>query len=290
MTRIDTYRLFGFCVAVASGAAMLQGCSDSGSGAGGTAGSTGATTGGTGTTTGGTGTTTGGSTTGGSTTTTGTGGGSKQVTYCMSSYPAPLPVTSAMISDFDGEGGVLVQSIMPGGVWAVDTDGTGTPKELVPNVTSCGTTGNGIHFAGTGHTVWGADVAAAVVAQTQSVDVSSYSGISFVLKPVANTNLIFKVQNPYSQPGCGLCTDQAVGAPPPPVGTECYPGFIKNVSLVANDATPIVVKWTDLMQQGWGYHPPTVVTFDPANLVSIAFAFDKNVDFDVCLDDVKFVQ
>jgi len=283
MTRIDTYRLFGLCVAVASGAAMFEACSDSGSGTGAPPGTTGAGTTGAGTT--GTGTTG----TGG-TTTTGTGGGGKAVTYCMSSYPAPLPVTSALISDFDGEAGVLVQSIMPGGIWTVDTDTTGTPAAMSMTLGACGTNGNGIHFVGMNHTGWGADVAAAVVAQTQSVDVTAYSGISFVMKAAANTNLIFKVQNPYSQPGCGLCTDQAVGAPPPPVGTECYPGFIKNVSLVANDATPIVVKWADLMQQGWGYHPVGVVTFDPGNLVSIAFAFDKNVNFDVCLDDVKFVQ
>src|SRR5439155_9092686 len=122
--------------------------------------------------------------------------------------------------------------------------------------------------------VWGADAAAAIVSQTQPVDVSAYSGMSFVMKSVATNSLIYKVQNPYSQPPCGKCDMAATAVP----GTECYSGYIKIVPLPAGDSTPIVVKWADLGQQSWGYHAPGTAMFDIHNLISVAFAFDKGVD------------
>ena len=61
------------------------------------------------------------------------------------------------------------------------------------------------------------------------------------------------------------------------------------MSLPAGSTTPIVVKWADLTQQTWGYRRPGSATFDPKDLVTIAFAFDRYIDFDVCLDDIKFV-
>src|SRR5258706_2098305 len=84
MNRIETYRVFGLCVALASGAPLLQGCSDSK----------------------------------GNPPPTGTGGGGtgQAVTYCTPPYPAPLPLSSSAISDFDGEGGALVQSLTAGSV------------------------------------------------------------------------------------------------------------------------------------------------------------------------------
>jgi hypothetical protein len=40
----------------------------------------------------------------------------------------------------------------------------------------------------------------------------------------------------------------------------------------------------------WGYRPLGTAMFDPKNLVSISIAFVQGVDFDICLDDLKFVQ
>jgi hypothetical protein len=284
MRTIETYRVFGLCVALASGALALA-CSDNNPGAGG-GGKTGA----------GGGATTGSPTTTSSTTTsttTGAGGGGgggtgKAVTYCTMPYAAPVPITTANCTDFEsddaGTNPLGIHCIMPGGIWAIDTDKTGTPPDKSPPVVAaCGTNGMGVHFAGAGHTGWGADIAAAVVSQAQPVDVSGYSGISFVMKSVAPNTLIFKVQNPYSQPGCGLCTE---GDPI----NDCYSGYAKNpVALPAGSTTPIVVTWADLTQQGYGFRAPGTTTFDPGNLVSIAFAFNTGVDFDVCIDDIKFV-
>ena len=285
MTTIETYRVFGLCAVLASGMVML-GCSDEAAGGGkGGAGGAGTTT------------TTGPSTTGtaGSTSTTGTtgtggtGGGTKKVTYCDASkgtWPdaEPVAITADACSDFDVEGGAEgIRCIMPGGVWAVDVDGAGTTKDMSYKIEACGTTGNGFHFIGSGHSVWGADAAAAIVSQTQPVDVSAYTGLSFVMKSTMPNSLIFKVQNPYSQPPCGKCDDTVTGS-------ECYSGYIKTIQIPANDVTPIVVHWADLAQQGWGYKAPGTAMFDVNNLVSVAFAFDKNIDFDVCIDDIKFVK
>jgi hypothetical protein len=283
MTRIETYRVFGLCVAVATGGAMLQGCSDDNAGTGsplnGTAGaSTSATS-----TTAATGTSSTAGTGAGGAGSTGTGGGSNAVTYCTPAANEPTAITMGLISDFEGEGGTLVQSIMPGGFWDADVDGTGTAKTESIKVEPCGTTGNGLHFKGTGHTVWGADAAAAIIDQTKPANVSMFSGMSFVVKSAAGLSVIFKVQAPYSQPGCGKCIEVAA-----PAGEECYSGYIKTVP-TTTDSTATVVKWTDLTQQTWGYRAPGAASFDPKNLVSIAFAFDKGMDFDVCIDDVKFI-
>jgi hypothetical protein len=290
----ETYRVFGLCAILASGMVTLA-CSDNsaGSGSGGKGGSSGTTS----TTSGSpTSTTGGGSTTSSTTTSTGAGGsgsGGFKVTYCDNAsgmWPdaAPVPVTMDTCTDFDADAGAEgIKCIMPGGVWAVDVDGAGTTKDMSWKIEPCGTTGNGFHFTGAGHSIWGADTAAAIVSQTQPVDVSAYTGMSFVMKSTMPNNLIFKVQNPYSQPPCGKCMDTT----PPTLGAECYSGYVKNpVTLPANSTTPIVVSWSELAQQGWGYKAPGTAAFDPHNLVSVAFAFDKSIDFDVCIDDIKFVK
>ena len=197
---------------------------------------------------------------------------------------APPPIEMPVCSDFDSDSGAEgIHCILPGGVWSVDVDGAGTAKQDSYKIEPCGTTGNGFHFVGKGHSVWGADAAVAIVSQTQPVDVSAYTGMSFVMKSTTPNVLIFKVQNSYSQPPCGKCDDVLIGA-------ECYSGYIKVLSLPANDVAPLVVRWADLAQQSWGYRPPGSAVFDPRDLISVAFAFDKNVDFDVCIDDVKFVR
>jgi hypothetical protein len=221
----------------------------------------------------------------------GTGGGCSGIGYCdPSRWPGPdcVPIATPDCSDFDSDQSPLgIHCVMPGGIWSVDVDGMGTPKQDSYRIEPCGTTGNGFHFYGKGHTLWGAEAAATIVSQTQPVDVSAFTGMSFVVRSTTPNNLIFKLQNSYSQPPCGKC-DELV--PPQVAGTECYSGYIKTIPLAANSTTPIVVAWADLAQQGWGYRPPGSAVFNPYDLISVAFAFDVNVTFDVCIDDVKFVR
>jgi hypothetical protein len=204
-------------------------------------------------------------------------GGGSPVTYCSNPYPPPAAITGSVISDF--ESGLTVQAIQPGGTWEVLSDGRGSTGMTVE---PCGTNGKGLHFTGRGHNLWGAGAGVAIVSTTQPVDASAFRGIQFVMTTASPVQTIFKVQNPYSQPECGKCNDGLVGE-------ECQSGFYKTFS-ITSDATPHTVAWSDLYQQSWGYRPPGSAYFDAGNLVNILFAFDQNTDFDVCIDDVRFVQ
>jgi hypothetical protein len=207
---------------------------------------------------------------------TGSAGRSSSVA-CRTPFPSnPVVPTSDLISDFEGDAALGIKAFVPGGIWGIDRDGTGNAEMMVE---PCGTTGNGLHFKGAGLTRWGADVAAAIVSAAQPVDVSAYCGISFVLLSWRESKgLIFKAQNSYSQPDCGLC-DEFVP------DRDCYSGYTKSIG-----PGPQTIAWGDLVQQTWGYRAPGSAAFDPHDLISIAFAFPQNVDFDICLDDVKFVR
>jgi hypothetical protein len=201
-----------------------------------------------------------------------------------------VPVTSPVISDFDNEAGLGVQAVAgPHGVWAMDVDGTPTGATGSFAVESCDTTGNGLHFKGSGFKMWGADVAAAFVSPTDPVDASKYQGISFVLKSAMPVSVIVKLTNVDSQPstaglgmGCGLCD------PDPTDPKDCYSGFARVISSDAT-GTPQTIKWSDFPKQMWGFHFPGVGTVDPSSLEGISFSVDQSVaSFDVCIDDVKF--
>jgi hypothetical protein len=272
-----SYGAVGLCIALGCATAVLAACGGDDSGP-----ATTRTTGSAGSTTTSTQTTSSGGGSSSTTTNTGTGGSAPGTDYCMPAYPPAQTVSSATISDFEGEAGSAVLSTMPGGVWNADVDGTATAQADVFKFESCGTTGTGLHFKGGGFTKWGADVAAAFVSGTQGIDAGSYTGISFVLKSATPTPVIFKLQNPDSQPSCGKCDDTVLGS-------ECYAGYVKNIS--TNDGTPQTVNFADVGKAGWGYHNMGQFAIDPKNLISIAFAVANTTPmFDICVDDVKFVQ
>jgi hypothetical protein len=170
----------------------------------------------------------------------------------MANYAPPVPVTQALISDFDGEAGLSVVAIMPAGVWGADVDPTGTLQLDSFKVEPCGTTGNGFHFHGAGHTGWGADAAAAIVSQLQPVDVSTYSGISFVLK--STNGLLLPVSSRCKTPTAARMPEVIMDLPAnTDVSDDCYPGTPKPSR---RGDTAQVVMFSDLTQQGWGYRPP----------------------------------
>jgi hypothetical protein len=196
---------------------------------------------------------------------------------CFGPIADPVEVTFPVISKFDGDAGTAVEAVTPGGIWAPDHDGVGA---ISLKVEPCGTGGNGLHFVGRGHTTWGADVAAAFSSLQQPVDASRYSGISFVIRSSASIPVIVKLQNLDSDPVCGRCDDTVLGG-------ECYAGYMKAVTATTS-GIPFSLRWSDFVAPTWGYHWPGQSIVDPKELVSIAFAFDRAVDFDVCIDDVVF--
>ena len=87
------------------------------------------------------------------------GGTCDGVTYCDPSTwsVCPLPVTSAACSDFDSDSNPDgIHCVVRGGLWGVDVDSTGTLKADSSKIEPCGTTGNGFHFVGKGHSCYGA--------------------------------------------------------------------------------------------------------------------------------------
>jgi len=284
MTRIESSRVIGFCVALGCGAGMLA-CGGTSydplpATKTGTGGSTGnATTGGASGSDSTGNTTTGGVSTGSS----GSGqGGSSMVANCTSTVMPATAMMSEMISDFEGEAGVGVQGIMPGGVWAVDKDTTGTADMKLE---ACGTTGTGLHFVGAGHTGWGADVAAAFIGPESPVDASQYTGISFTIKAAKAIPVIVKLQNPDSEPPFCQCGGPADA----PAYMNCYAGYAKTIT-VSTEPVTTTLTWNQVTKATWGYHAPGQTTIDPKNLISLAFAVDKGIDFDLCIDDVKFTK
>jgi hypothetical protein len=210
----------------------------------------------------------------------GSGGVGHGVTYCdpVVGYPDPIATVSPIISDF--ESGPLVQAVQSGSIWGVASDGMGTDSMTIE---PCGINGMGMRFSGKGHTVWGTVVGAALVNPKQPVDVDTYLGLRFSIRSAFDSPMILKIENPYSQPVCGRCDDTVVGA-------ECYSGYFRNLILPSNVTVQEAVPWSEFAQMTWGYKAPGTAMFDPWNLVSITFAFDRGVDFDVCIDDVAFMK
>lgn len=219
----------------------------------------------------------------------GTAGGATSggCALCLNKCSTPIPVTSATISDFDGEAGLAVTSTEPHGPWAMDKDAS--PGGLGSFVAEpCGTTGIGLHFKGSGFLIWGAEVAATFISSTQPIDASEYSGVSFVLKSATPVSVIVILHNPDSQPApaCGNCLETV----PSTLGSECYSGYLKIVSSDTT-GTPQMLRWSDISRASWGYHFPNQFAIDPTQLIDIAFAVDQSVaSFDLCIDDVKFFK
>jgi hypothetical protein len=209
-------------------------------------------------------------------------GGAATVANCTSSGMPAVSMMSEMISDFEGDAGIAIQGIMPGGMWAVDKDTTGTADMTLD---SCGTNGTGLHFVGAGHMGWGADVAAPFIGPDSPVDASQYTGISFTIKGAKATPVLVKLQNPDSEPPFCQCGGPADA----PAYVNCYAGYVKTIN-VSTEATPTTLTWNQVTKASWGYHAPGQTTIDPKNLISLAFAVDKGIDFDLCIDDVKFTK
>jgi hypothetical protein len=284
MTRINSSRFFGFCVVLGCGAAVLA-CGGSGTdtpsgnnaktGSGGSGMTTTTTGGESGSSSTGTGTAGGGNTTGA-----GGAGGAASTGDCTSSGMPAEPMMSAVISDFEGEAGTGIMVGTAAGGWTVDTDMTGmTDMKIEP----CGTTGNGLHFTGTGHTGWGADAAATIIGANTPVDASQYTGLSFTIKGAKATTVLVKMQNPDSSPAFCQCGTTAASQ-----ATNCYAGYAKTIT-APTEAMPITLTWNQITKVSWGYHKPGQSTIDPANVISLAFAVEKG-DFDLCIDDVKFTK
>jgi hypothetical protein len=128
-------------------------------------------------------------------------------------------------------------------------------------------------------------MAATLSGPTTPVDGSTYSGISFKVKPgAANkaTSIIVKLQNADSLPACGMCD------PADMTTKACYAGYAASASISGTGWAPVQIPWASMKAPAWGLHTSTAV--DPKQLFIISIAVDKGTDFDLWIDDVAFYK
>jgi hypothetical protein len=186
------------------------------------------------------------------------------------------------------------------GYWDWSNDGTGmvTPASTATLMTSApGANGTamGLHVTATGHTGWGAALAAEL-SNGCPFDASAYGGISFWAKGTSTvlegTNkLLVLVGMPEFIPteNGGFCNDSATLMPPDP---NCYARHRVLIDL-APDWKQYTIAWTDLAAPTYLVGGPA---FNPNRIRDIVFnasgpspAMTPVASFDFSVDELKFV-
>ncbi|HEX6277133.1 MAG TPA: hypothetical protein VFZ53_29030 [Polyangiaceae bacterium] len=124
---------------------------------------------------------------------------------------------------------------------------------------------------------WGASVGLNFLDSGGFYDASKYAGVTFKIKASQpNMSVRVKVPDVSTIPDGGLC------------GTTCWNSFGKDL-VVGPEWQDVTVTWTELAQQpGWGNPRPPSVTV--GKVKNIEWAVNQGVEFDVVIDDVRFVE
>jgi endoglucanase len=124
---------------------------------------------------------------------------------------------------------------------------------------------------------WGAAVGLNFLESGAFYDALRYAGVAFRIKASEpNVNVRVKLPDVSSHPEGGVCT------------TGCWNSFGKDL-VVGAEWQDVVVTWNELGQlPNWGDpRPPTITA---GKIKNIEWAVSQGVDFDVFVDDVRFVE
>ncbi len=124
---------------------------------------------------------------------------------------------------------------------------------------------------------WGAAIGLNFIESGAFYDASKYAGVGFKIKASKpNTAVRVKFPDVSTHPDGGACK------------TTCWNAFGKDL-VVGPDWQDVVVLWSDLAQQpDWGNpRPPAVTT---SQIKNIEWAVNQGIEFDVAVDDVRFVE
>jgi hypothetical protein len=110
-------------------------------------------------------------------------------------------------------------------------------------------------------------------------DASKYKGIAFRARGNASIKVAVVVAGVVPTDAGGTCT------PSTKMGEECDDVHARTVSLSA-DWKEVEVPFAQLKQGGWGKK----VAFDAGTATGVYFMVGQNVDFDVAIDDLRFVE
>jgi hypothetical protein len=189
-----------------------------------------------------------------------------------------------LVSDFeDGTNGIAAVSGRGGG-WYAYNDGTGTqtpdPKgSFLPEKGGACASMYALKTAGSGSTKWGAgvgtDLAVSIAGKKVVYDASMYSAVRFMARAGSATTVRFKVQDKNTVPEGMICK----------VGM-CDDNFGKEL-MVTTGWQVYTVKFTEMMQEGWGQKFPTL---EKNNLYGIQFQFKMGASFELWVDNLAFVK
>jgi hypothetical protein len=124
---------------------------------------------------------------------------------------------------------------------------------------------------------WGAAVGLNFLESGAFYDASRYAGVAFRIKASRpNVNVRVKLPDVSTHPEGGVCT------------AGCWNSFGKDL-VVGAEWQDVVVTWNELGQQpNWGDPRPPAITV--GKIKNIEWAVNQGVEFDVFVDDVRFVE
>jgi hypothetical protein len=186
----------------------------------------------------------------------------------------------------DGDASILPRGGRVG-AWYTYNDksatGTQTPAMGDPFKPSPGGVGDSQFDAsttGTGFSVWGAGMGFdldSTQGTKSTYDVSAFTGIRFRAKGTVPMRAAVMIAGVVSLAVGGTCVAGSG------TGQACDDGHGRLLVLTA-DWKSFDLPFAQLTQGGWGKPVP----FDPATVLSIQFNVDKNLPFDVSIDDIGF--
>ncbi len=195
------------------------------------------------------------------------------------------PAADGLVDDLEDGNSRVVEVANRGGYWWDAKDDLGTTVQPAGDLKAfeggAGGSKYSVHVSGTtatGEKAWGA-VVGLRLAEHLLYDASKYAGVSFMAKvgDKSQAKIRLKVADVNTHPDGQVCKE------------GCYNDFGKEFTFT-NDWQEYQVSFAEMKQQeGWGDPRPPAIT--PNKLVQIAWhVMTKGVDFDLYLDDVRFLD
>ncbi len=212
-------------------------------------------------------------------------GEAAQVKTCSGETVA---AADGLIDDMEDNDNASATQAGRAGYWYVSKDDKGStaePADVKGNMGDGGANNSkkALHVTGKTATVdgaWGVGVGIGFGPAKQTYDASKYAGISFFVKAGAKgtKNLRVKVSDVNTHPDGGVCK----------ADNGCWNHFGKDLTLT-EQWQEVKVPFAEMKQQdGWGDpHPPSIT---PNKVFDINWSIDKGQEFDVWIDDVKFID
>jgi hypothetical protein len=204
--------------------------------------------------------------------------------------PGDVIAEENMIDDLDDGDGLLLVRGGRVGAWYTyndrSPDGTQTPATGVAFLPTTGGPGESVYYAntqGSGFTVWGAGMGFDLNNHNnpdgtkETYDASAFDGIMFKAMGSVPIRASVMVAGVLSTEIGGTCTPSDVP------GEGCDDGHGRAILLTPEWKT-YQIAFDEIRQAGWG----KPVVFDAATIMAVQFNIDKNLAFDVSIDEIGF--